>query len=61
LIRQPAYRDCQFRVAAPLDNTDFVMENVFWIGLYPGLSRAALEYMVDSLVTLTRGVEIQPA
>lgn len=61
LIRQPAYRDCQFRVAAPLDNTDFVMENVFWIGLYPGLSRAALEYMVDSLVTLARGVEIQPA
>jgi CDP-6-deoxy-D-xylo-4-hexulose-3-dehydrase len=59
LIRQPAYRDCQFRVAAPLDNTDFVMENVFWIGLYPGLSRAALEYMVDSLVTLARGVEIR--
>ena len=59
LIRQPAYRDCQFRIAASLENTDYVMENVFWIGLYPGLSRAALEYAVESLLALARGVQIQ--
>ena len=58
LIRQPAYRDCQFRVAASLANTDFVMENVFWIGLYPGLSPSALEYTVESLHALARGAQI---
>jgi CDP-6-deoxy-D-xylo-4-hexulose-3-dehydrase len=56
LIRQPAYRDCHFRVAASLENTDFVMDNVFWIGLYPGLTQAALEYVVDSLLAFARSV-----
>jgi hypothetical protein len=37
------------------------MENVFWIGLYPGLSMAALEYIVESLLALARGFEIRPA
>jgi CDP-6-deoxy-D-xylo-4-hexulose-3-dehydrase len=49
LIRQPAYRDREFRVVAPLDNTDFVMENVFWVGVYPGLGPEALEYVLDCL------------
>jgi CDP-6-deoxy-D-xylo-4-hexulose-3-dehydrase len=49
LIRQPAYRDREFRVVAPLDNADFVMENVFWVGLYPGLGPEALEYVLDCL------------
>ena len=56
LIRQPAYRDCHFRVAAPLENTDFVMDNVFWIGLHPGLAEGALEYTLDSLMAFVRGV-----
>jgi CDP-6-deoxy-D-xylo-4-hexulose-3-dehydrase len=59
LIRQPAYRDCRFRVTASLEVTDFVMENVFWIGLYPGLSEAALAYTVESLLALGRGVPMQ--
>jgi CDP-6-deoxy-D-xylo-4-hexulose-3-dehydrase len=56
LIRQPAYRDCHFRVAATLENTDFVMDNVFWIGLYPGLTQAALEYVIDGLRALAGSV-----
>lgn len=49
LIRQPAYREARFRVAAPLDRTDFVMDRVFWIGVYPGLDEPKLEYMLASL------------
>jgi CDP-6-deoxy-D-xylo-4-hexulose-3-dehydrase len=56
LIRQPAYRDCRFRVATSMENTDFVMDNVFWIGLYPGLTPAALEYVAESLRAFARSV-----
>jgi len=49
LLRQPAYEDIQCRVIGELTNADFVMENVFWIGVYPGLKKAQLDYMVLSL------------
>jgi len=49
LTRQPAYRDCNYRVAGSLSNTDFVMNQVFWIGLYPGIRPEILEYMLDGM------------
>jgi len=49
LLRQPAYRDIQRRVIGDLKNTDFVMNNVFWIGLYPGISEPMIDYMADTL------------
>jgi CDP-6-deoxy-D-xylo-4-hexulose-3-dehydrase len=48
LVRQPAYRDVPKRVVGDLVNTDFVMHNVFWIGLYPGLTEQMLEYTISS-------------
>lgn len=51
LTRQPAYRDVTFRVAGDLRNTDFVMRNVFWIGLYPGLTEEMLDYVIDVIRT----------
>ena len=49
LTRQPAYRDCEYRVIGSLPNTDFVMNQVFWIGLYPGIRPEILEYMLDGM------------
>ncbi len=49
LTRQPAYKDCEFRIAGELTNADYVMNNVFWIGVYPGLTEAMLQYMMTSL------------
>jgi len=49
LVRQPAYRDVEYRVAGTLACSDFVMNQAFWIGVYPGLTRDALSYVVDVL------------
>jgi CDP-4-dehydro-6-deoxyglucose reductase, E1 len=46
LIRQPAYREVQYRIAGSLQNTDFVAERLFWVGVYPGISGAMLDYMI---------------
>jgi CDP-6-deoxy-D-xylo-4-hexulose-3-dehydrase len=55
LVRQPAYKDVDYRVIGNLENTDYVMNNVFWIGVYPGLNESMLQYMVQSLGEVTRG------
>ncbi len=49
LVRQPAYLKLPHRVVGELVNSDFVMNNVFWIGLYPGLQMSALQYTIDVL------------
>jgi CDP-4-dehydro-6-deoxyglucose reductase, E1 len=48
LLRQPAYRDIRRRVIGDLHNTDFVMNNVFWIGLYPGITQPMIDYMTET-------------
>jgi CDP-4-dehydro-6-deoxyglucose reductase, E1 len=50
LMRQPAYEEATFRVAGELPNTDYAMRNVFWIGIYPGLSEAMLDYMAQTIL-----------
>jgi CDP-6-deoxy-D-xylo-4-hexulose-3-dehydrase len=49
LIKQPYMKNINFKVQGNLTNTDSVMENTFWIGLYPGLSIKHLEYTCEKL------------
>ena len=49
LTRQPAYLGKKHRISGALTNTDFVMNHVFWVGVYPGLSREMLDYIADSI------------
>jgi CDP-6-deoxy-D-xylo-4-hexulose-3-dehydrase len=48
LVRQPAYQHVNYRVVGDLKNTDFVMRNVFWVGVFPGLSEQMLDHVVDT-------------
>ena len=45
LTKQPAYENIKYRVAGFLKNTDLVMNNLFWIGVYPGITKEKLEYI----------------
>jgi len=49
LLRQPAFRSVPHRVAGPLTQTDVVMANTFWIGVYPGLTDEMIDYVIESL------------
>ena len=49
LLRQPAYAGISHRVAGDLSNTDIVMDDAFWIGVYPGISPVMIDYIIDVL------------
>jgi CDP-6-deoxy-D-xylo-4-hexulose-3-dehydrase len=61
LVRQPAYKDCHYRVPGALRNTDFVMENVFWVGVYPGLTPAMLDFVASSIADFVGAAKSVPA
>ena len=58
LLRHPCFDQLRgtdaYRVAGGLEVTDFVMNQSFWIGVYPGMTDAMLDYMADSLTEAIR-------
>ncbi len=49
LTRQPAYKDVHYRKVGSLKNSDIVMNQLFWIGVFPGLTGPMLDYMIEVL------------
>ena len=49
LTRQPYMTGQNYRVSGSLANTDVVMNQTFWLGVYPGLSEAHLDYVVRKI------------
>ena len=47
LLRQPAYKDVYHKVFQPLVNSDVIMRDAFWIGVWPGIDDERLSYMVS--------------
>ena len=56
LLRQPAYQDVEHRVVGSLEVTDMIAERTFWIGCYPGLDEAHLEYAASVLAGFRAGL-----
>ena len=54
LLKQPAYRDVDFRVIGDLKNTDIVMNRTFWVGTYPGLTFEMLDFVAESILEYTQ-------
>jgi CDP-6-deoxy-D-xylo-4-hexulose-3-dehydrase len=48
LTRQPAYSEVQYRTVGNLPNSDLVMNQLFWIGVYPGLTIEMLQYVIET-------------
>lgn len=54
IIKHPCFDsirndDSSYRVVGSLENTEKVMNNTFWIGVYPGMKKEEIEYMIEIL------------
>jgi len=47
LLRQPAYAHVEHRVIGNLPVADFILERVFWMGVYPGLDDVAVDWLIE--------------
>jgi CDP-6-deoxy-D-xylo-4-hexulose-3-dehydrase len=47
MIRQPAYNNINYRVVGNLNNTDNIMKNTVFIGVYPGIDQTRIDYIVE--------------
>ena len=54
LLRQPAYIGIQHRVVGDLANTDVIMKNSFWVGVYPGLTDEMIDYVLDMVARFVK-------
>ncbi|MFA5284779.1 MAG: lipopolysaccharide biosynthesis protein RfbH, partial [Smithellaceae bacterium] len=56
LLKQPAYEHIRYRTYGQLKNTDLVMNNLFWIGVFPGLRTPQLKYICHTFDRFFKGV-----
>jgi CDP-6-deoxy-D-xylo-4-hexulose-3-dehydrase len=48
ITRQPAYKNINYRIIGDLHNTDYIMNNTFFIGVYPGLTQEMIDYILQT-------------
>lgn len=59
IVRHPCFDEMRamgsgYRVVGSLENTDYVMNNGFWIGVYPGLEKPQLDRMANEIISFVR-------
>lgn len=54
LVKHPCFDEFRgtdaYRVVGELENTDFIMENTFWVGVYPGMTDEIIDYMSSVII-----------
>lgn len=56
LTRQPAFEGVNYRVVGGLGNTDKIMNDSFWIGVWPGIQDAQRTYMIETFKQMVKGL-----
>ncbi|MGC9042421.1 MAG: lipopolysaccharide biosynthesis protein RfbH [Myxococcota bacterium] len=54
IVKQPAYMDIECRIVGELRNTEYVMNNTFFLGVYPGITDEMIEYTIDKVAEFLR-------
>ncbi len=58
LTKHPAYQNVNYTIPHPLTNTDVIMNQTFWIGVYPGISPQMMEFVkktIANFIALKKG------
>lgn len=60
LLKHPCFDEMRksqtgYRIVGNLDNTNKVMNNTFWIGVYPGMTQSMLDYMINTIREIVVG------
>jgi CDP-6-deoxy-D-xylo-4-hexulose-3-dehydrase len=55
LLRHPAFESIERRVVGDLANTDTIMNQTFFVGVYPGIDDARMDYMIETFGRFMRG------
>jgi CDP-6-deoxy-D-xylo-4-hexulose-3-dehydrase len=59
LTKQPAYRDIKYRFSGDLKNTDLVMKNLFWLGVYPGVTKEMIGYIFGQIEIFINSIKFK--
>ena len=55
IIKHPCFDNIRntkaYKQIGKLENTDFVMKNIFWVGVYPGMNKEMLDYIADRIIS----------
>lgn len=51
LLCQPAYQDVPHRMVGSLENTNRIMKNTLWIGVFPGITERMIDYTLETFAT----------
>lgn len=54
LTKQPALKNINYRIHEPLTNTDKIMSDGFWVGVWPGLGKPHMEYIAEQIKLSTQ-------
>ena len=58
LIKHPCFDQIRgteaYRVVGDLDNTEFIMNNTFWVGVYPGMTDEMIDYMAECIINAVK-------
>ena len=49
LTKQPGYMNKKHKIVGDLKNTDKIMSDTFWVGVWPGLNKKHLDYIVEEI------------
>ena len=61
LIKHPCFNSMRasgegYRVVGRLENTDRIMRDTFWVGVYPGMSDSMIDYMAQSIIKIVKNM-----
>ena len=49
ITKQPYFNDIEYRIVSELENTNIIMNNTFWIGVFPGITEEMMDFVVEKI------------